>query len=82
MLDLYNNNRPQRDFAWQSRPAAPQVINTVFQEPVHRVLEKIKNEPYFKWLNKMGGNPLRGNQSLHCRYHQEQGHTTEDCRTL
>ena len=53
----------------------------MFQEPVHQVLEKIKNEPYFKWLNKMGGDPMRRNQSLHCQYHQERGHTTEDCRT-
>ena len=25
---------------------------------------------------------MRRNQSLHCQYHQERGHTTEDCRTL
>ena len=25
---------------------------------------------------------MRCNQSLHCQYHQERGHTTEDCRTL
>ncbi|XP_065636950.1 uncharacterized protein LOC136070650 [Quercus suber] len=49
--DRYNNSRPQRDFARQSRSVAPQVVNTVFQELVHQVLEKIKNEPmrqYFK----------------------------------
>ena len=44
----YNNNRPQRDFAGQSGSAAPQVVNIVFRELVHQVLEKIKNEPYFK----------------------------------
>ena len=49
---------------------------------MHQVLEKIKNKPYFRWPKKMGGNPLRRNQSLHCQYHQEQGHTIEDCRTL
>ena len=59
-----------------------QVVNTVFREPVHQVLEKIKNEPYFKWPNKMGGDLMRRNQSLHCQYHQERGHITEDCRTL
>ncbi|XP_050263890.1 uncharacterized protein LOC126708112 [Quercus robur] len=64
--DRYNNNKPQRDFARQSEPAAPQVVNTVFQEPVHQVLEKTKNESYFKWLNKMSGDPSRHNQSLHC----------------
>nr|XP_023892187.1 uncharacterized protein LOC112004185 [Quercus suber] len=81
-LDRYNNNRPQRDLAGQSSPSAPQVVNTVFKEPVHQVLEKIKNEPYFKWSSKMSGDPLRCNQSLHCQYHQERGHTTEDYRTL
>ena len=25
---------------------------------------------------------MRHNQSFHCQYHQEQGHTTEDCKTL
>ncbi|XP_065630547.1 uncharacterized protein LOC136067965 [Quercus suber] len=80
--DRYNNNRPQRDFAGQSRPIAPQVVNTVFQEPVHQVLEKIKNDPHFKWPNKISGDPLKHNQSLHCQYHQEREHTTEDCKTL
>ena len=81
-MDRYNNNRPRRDFAGQSGSTTPQVVNTVFRESVHQVLEKIKNEPYFKWLNKMCGDSLRRNQSLHCLYHQERGHTTEDCRTL
>ena len=58
------------------------MVNTVFRELVYQVLEKIKNEPYFRWLNKMCGESLRRNQSLHCLYHQERGHTTEDCRTL
>ena len=46
--DKYNNNRPRSDFARQSGSTAPQVVSTVFQELVHQVLEKIKNEPYFK----------------------------------
>ena len=54
----------------------------VFQEPVHQILERIKNEPYFKWPNKMRGDPMKHNQSLHCQYHQDRRHTTEDCRTL
>ena len=78
----YNNNRSLRDFIGQSKLTAPQVVNTVFSEPVHQVLEKIKNGLYFKWPNKMSGDLLRHNQSLHYQYHQERGHTTEDCRTL
>ena len=47
-LDRYNNNRPRSDFAGQSGSTAPQVVSTVFRELVHQVLEKIKNESYFK----------------------------------
>ena len=60
-LGRYNNNRPQRDFARQFELTAPQVVNTMFLESVHQVLEKIKNEPYFKWPNKMNGDSLRRN---------------------
>ena len=30
----------------------------------------------------MGEDPMRRNQSLHYQYHQDWGHTIEDCRTL
>ena len=46
--DRYNNNWHRRDFAGQSGSTTTQVVSTVFREPVHQVLEKIKNEPYFK----------------------------------
>ncbi|XP_075663181.1 uncharacterized protein LOC142632707 [Castanea sativa] len=49
---------------------------------MHCILEKIKNESYFKWPNKMGGDLTKHYQSLHCQYHQDRGHTIEDCRTL
>ncbi|XP_030933703.1 uncharacterized protein LOC115959451 [Quercus lobata] len=80
--DRYNNSRPRRDFAGQLRPTNTQAVNAVFREPVHQVLEKVKNEPFFKWSNKMVGKPLRRNQNLYCQYHQDQGHTTKDCRNL
>ena len=81
--DRYNNNnRSQIDFAGQSGSTNTQAVNAVFREPVHQILEKIKNEPFFKWPNKMAGNPMRHNQSLYCQYHQDQGHTTKDCRNL
>ena len=46
------------------------------------MLEKIKNKPFFKWPNKMAGDPMRCNQNLYCCYHQDHGHTIEDCRNL
>ena len=56
--DKYNNNQPR---IGQSGSIVTQVVGTVFRELVHQVLEKIKNEPYFKWPNKMGGDPIKHN---------------------
>ena len=81
-MDRYNNNWPKRDYVDQSGSNSIQVVGAVFQEPVHQVLEKIKNEPFFKQPNKMMGNLEKCNHNLYCRYHQDHGHTTEDCRSL
>ena len=80
--DWYNNNYSRRDFTGQSGSANKQTINVVFREPIYQVLEKIKNEPFFKWPNKMAGDSMKRNQSLYCQYHQDHGHTTEDYRNL
>ncbi|XP_065619080.1 uncharacterized protein LOC136063100 [Quercus suber] len=80
--DRYSNNKPCRDFARQSGLANLQTVNAVFREPVHQVLKKIKYEPFFKRPNKMMGNLKRCNHNLYCQYHQDHGHTTEDCRSL
>ena len=53
-----------------------------FKEPVHRILDRIKYEPYFRWPNKMGGDPFRRNQNLYFTYHQDKSHTTEQYRVL
>nr|XP_023872078.1 uncharacterized protein LOC111984695 [Quercus suber] len=80
--DLYNNAHPMRDFMGQSGATNAQAVSAVFREPVHRVLEKIKNKPYFKWLNKMSGDLEKRNQDRCCQYHQDHGHAIEDCRNL
>ena len=80
--DQYNNNRPRRDYIGQSGSTNTQMVSAVFREPIRQVPKKIKNEPFFKWPNKMAGDPTKRNQSLYYHYHQEQGHTTEDYRNL
>ena len=59
--DRYNNNRPRRDYVEQQGSNNNQVVGAVFREPVHQVLEKVKNESFFKWPNKMVGNPEKRN---------------------
>ena len=49
---------------------------------MHQVLEKVKNESFFKWPNKMVGNPKKRNRNLYYQYHRDHGYTTEDCRSL
>ena len=80
--DRQPNNRPRRDFLGQPTSANTQAVNVVFREPVQKVLEKVRDEPFFKWPNKMAGDPNSRNQNLYCQYHQDHGHTTEDCRNL
>ena len=81
-LDRFNTTQSQKDYVGPAGSTNTQVVNVVFREPVHQVLEKIKNEQFFKWSNKMAENPTRRNPSLYYQYHQDQGHTTEECRNL
>ena len=77
-----NNNQPRRDYTKQSRSTDAQAVHAVFRDPIHQVMEKIKNESFFKWPNKMARDPMKRNQNLYCQYHQEPRHTTEDYRNL
>ena len=45
----------------QHHPRGAQLVNSLFKEPMYKILEKIKNEPYFKWPNKIGGDLSRRN---------------------
>ena len=57
--ERYNNSQPKRDFFRHSGFAIVQIVSTMFRELVHQILEKVKNEPYFWWPNKMGGDPTK-----------------------
>ena len=79
-------NRPrQTGFPFRSRGgltiqepiAQMREVNVAFKEPVYRILDQIKHEPYFRWPNKIGGDPSRRNQNLYCTYHRDKGYTTE-----
>ncbi|XP_030958545.1 uncharacterized protein LOC115980436 [Quercus lobata] len=81
--DCFNNsNRPRRDYSEQSGSTAVQAIHAMFREPLLKVLEKVKNEPFFQWSSRMAGDPSKRNQNLYCAYYQESSHTTDDWRNL
>ncbi|XP_030935876.1 uncharacterized protein LOC115960974 [Quercus lobata] len=81
--DRFNSsNRSRRDYSEQSGSIGAQVVHAVFREPLHKILEKVKNEPFFQWPSRMVGDPTKRNQNLYCAYHQEPDHTTDDCRNL
>ncbi|XP_030940035.1 uncharacterized protein LOC115964957 [Quercus lobata] len=74
--------RPKKDFRLQEPEVQVEGINLAFKEPVHKILDQIKNESFFRWPNKMKGDPSRRIQNLYCTYHRDKGHTTEQCRVL
>ena len=69
--------KPKKDFRMQESEAQIEGVNVAFKEPVHKSLDRIKNESFFRWPNKMGGDPSWRNQNLYCTYHKDKGHTTE-----
>ena len=75
-------SRPQKDLRIQEPEAQMGEVNIMFKEMVHRIVDRIKNEPYFQWLNKIGGDLSKRNQNLYCTYHRDKGHTTEQCQVL
>ena len=74
--------RPRRDLRIQELEMQLGEENVAFKEPVHKIVDRIKNEPFFRWPNKMGGDPSRRNQNLYCTYHRDKRHTIEQCRVL
>ncbi|XP_030940204.1 uncharacterized protein LOC115965155 [Quercus lobata] len=68
--DRFNSsNRPRRDYLEQSRSTGTQTVHAVFREPLHKILEKVKNEPFFQWPSRMAGDLAKRNQNLYCAYH-------------
>ena len=59
-------SKPQKDLRIQEPSAQMEEVNVTFKESVHRIVDQIKNEPYFWWPNKMGGDLSRRNQNLYC----------------
>ena len=86
---LVNRSRPgvfpprsRRDLRMQEPEMQLGEVNVAFKEPVHKIVDRIKNEPFFRWPNKMGGDPFQRNQNMYCTYHRDKWYTTKQCRVL
>ena len=49
--------RPRKDFRVQELEVQMGEVSVAFKELVHKIVNRIKNELFFRWLNKMGGDP-------------------------
>jgi len=62
-------SRPRKELRIQEPEPPMGEVNVTFKESVHRIVDRIKNESYIRWPNKMRGDPSRRNQNLYCTYH-------------
>ena len=51
-------SRPQRDLRVQEPKVQMGEVNVAFREPMHKIVDWIKNELFFRWPNKMRGTLL------------------------
>ena len=62
--DRYNNNRPRKDFTRHFGSTTTKIVSTVFQEPVHQILKKFKNEPTFNGQTRWEETPRSATKVL------------------
>ena len=53
--------RPRRDLRIQESKMQLGEVNVAFKEPVHKIVDQIKNELFFRWPKKMGRDPSQRN---------------------
>lgn len=59
------------------------IVNTIFKDPIYRILFRIKHRPWFRWpADKIPGDfKSRRDTSERCSYHKDWGHMTENCES-
>ena len=55
---------------------------TPLNTPLNQVLMQIKENPSYKWPERLKGYPSKRNKSKYCRFHCDHGHDMEKCYDL
>ena len=50
--------------------------------PVDKIQTQIKDDHYLKWPRPLHSSPNVRNKNKYCRFHEDHGHNTKDCRDL
>jgi hypothetical protein len=70
-------------FKSEPRKAKPTKFHKEVFTPLNasltEVLMAIKGDPAFRWPQKMRTNPYRRDRNKFCQYHEDHGHSIEDC---
>ncbi|KAK3021996.1 hypothetical protein RJ639_045650 [Escallonia herrerae] len=67
----HDEQRPKDPFAWEK-------LTTLNAKP-SQILHEIKDNKALQWPDKMKSRPNKRNKDLWCYFHNDHGHTTDDC---
>ncbi|KAK2997598.1 hypothetical protein RJ639_025620 [Escallonia herrerae] len=70
----YDERRPKEPFAWENL--------TPLNAKPSQILHEIKENKALQWPDKLKSRPNKRNKDLWCHFHNDHGHTTDNCESL
>ncbi|KAK3022570.1 hypothetical protein RJ639_047548 [Escallonia herrerae] len=70
----YDERRPKEPFAWKNL--------TPLNAKPSQILHEIKENKALQWPDKLKSQPNKRNKDLWCHFHNDHGHTTDNCESL
>ncbi|KAK3000664.1 hypothetical protein RJ639_020673 [Escallonia herrerae] len=70
----YDERRPKEPFAWKNL--------TPLNAKPSQILHEIKVNKALQWPDKLKSRPNKRNKDLWCHFHNDHGHTTDNCESL
>ncbi|KAK3036388.1 hypothetical protein RJ639_032157 [Escallonia herrerae] len=75
------SKRSKRDERRPKDPFAFENLTSLNSKP-SQILHEIKDNKALRWPDKMRSRPNKRNKDLWCHYHNDHGHTTDNCGSL